>query len=164
MGGLVEGRGSVTPQGASEKEEVEGEEEEWRVVHRSSTDTQAAVGHIVDSIARLTCAESQRGNPPLIALGERWLAQAKTMPDSLLTLPLPDAVRRILGNTSLRYLEELKIEQYIHLSPGVTVPRDIAFQISVGAKYIFHQPTNANLITEAWKDIIMIMLATSFSF
>ena len=73
------------------------------------------------------------------------------MPDSLLTLPLLDAVRRILDNTSLRYLEELRIQQYIHLSPGVMVPHDIACQISVGAKYIFHQPTNANLITEAWK-------------
>ena len=151
-GGSRKGRGSAPTRAAAAQEEVEGEEEELEVARRSSTDTQAAVGHIVESIARLTRAESQRGNPPLIALGERWLAQPKTMPDSLLTLPLPDAVKIILSNTSLSYLNDLKFQQYIHLSPGVTVPRDIAFQLSVGAKYMFHQPTNANLITEAWKD------------
>src|SRR5258707_6083604 len=100
----------------------------------------------------MTRANHTRGNPPLIALGELWMCQPKTMPDFMLTLPLPAAVNIILNNTSLSYLEELKFQQYVHLSPGVTVPRDIAFNLSLGAKYMFHQPTNAELITESWKD------------
>ena len=149
-GGFEQGREVAA---TSEASEVEGEkEEEWTIVARSSTDTSAAVGHIVERIARMTRARMQGANPPLIALGDMWLSQPKTIPDFLLTLPIPTTVNIILSNTSLSYLEELSFQQYVHLSPGVTVPRDIAFQLSIGAKYMFHQPTNAKLITESWQD------------
>jgi hypothetical protein len=134
-----------------EEEEVEGEEEVWQL---DSTSKPAIVDvtDVESRIALITARESKRGNPPLIAIGERWIHQPKSMPDFLLNLPFPESVKIVLNNCSLNYLDEIKFQQYVHLSPGVTVPRDLAFQLSVGAKYMFHQPTNAELIDESWKD------------
>ena len=74
------------------------------------------------------------------------------MPDYLLDLPLPDAIHEILSRTSLATLSALAYQQEVHVSPGVHLPRDISFQLSVGAKYMLHQPSNVELLEKAWKD------------
>jgi hypothetical protein len=147
--GLGQGRGT-----AAATEEVEREEEEIDVDIRVEKDgmTDLLLPNVVERVASLVKLHARRPNPSLIALGELWISQPKTMPDFLLSLPLPVTVNIVLSNCSLRYLEELKFQQYVHLSPDVTLPRDIAFNLSLGAKYMFHQPTNENLIDEAWKD------------
>ena len=157
-GGRGQGRGTAA---AAAEAEAEAEEAAAEVVVASDglSDTRNGVGYstydlIVARVAQLTRAQSQKGNRPLIALGDLWMSQPQTMPDYLLSLPLPDTVNIILANASLRYLNELKYAQYVHLSPDVSVPRDILFQLSVGAKYMFHQPTNAKLITESWSDFV----------
>jgi len=38
------------------------------------------------------------------------------------------------------------------LLPGVHLPQELAFQISVGAKYMFHEPSNSDLFRTAWQD------------
>jgi hypothetical protein len=74
------------------------------------------------------------------------------MPDALLEVPLPVAVNEILVNTSLSTIRELKYQQLVHLSPGVHLPKELAYQISVGAKYMLHQPAQVDLIKKSWID------------
>ena len=84
--------------------------------------------------------------------GDLWLANPLTMPDSLLTIPLPDAIHEILSRTSIATLSALSYGKEVHVSPGVHLPRDISFQLSVGAKYMLHQPAQVDLLERAWKD------------
>jgi hypothetical protein len=149
-GRLGKGRGT-----AAAAAEAEGEEEEEDVIlvrDGPYDNIESLMSYVENRVASLVKSHACRPNPSLIAIGELWISQPKTIPDFLLSLPMPTRVNIILSNCSLSYLEELKFQQYVHLSPGVTVPRDIAFQLSLGAKYMFHQPTNENLIDEAWKD------------
>jgi len=87
-----------------------------------------------------------------IEQGDLWLAKPLTMPDYLLNLPLPDAIHEILSRTSLATLSALAYQQEVHVSPGVHLPREISYSLSVGAKYMLHQPSNVNLLESAWKD------------
>ena len=87
-----------------------------------------------------------------IAEGDLWLTRPSTIPDFLLSLPLPIAVGEILARTSLGMLSDLSYGQLVHQSPGVHLPREISYQISVGAKYMFHDELNVDLIGKAWKD------------
>jgi hypothetical protein len=45
----------------------------------------------------------------------------------------------------------------VHLSPGVNLPKEISYQISVGMNYLYYQPLNKQLITEAWLDFVRRM-------
>jgi hypothetical protein len=74
------------------------------------------------------------------------------MPDFLLELPLPKAVDFILARMSLETIRNLSYQQDVHASPGVDLPKNISYQLSVGAKYMFHEPGNTDLIEKAWKD------------
>jgi hypothetical protein len=67
-------------------------------------------------------------------------------------MPTPSAIEFILSRTSIGLLSDLKFQQHVHLSPGVNLPQEISFQLSVGMKYMFHRPTNASLIKASWMD------------
>ena len=84
--------------------------------------------------------------------GDLWLSNPSLMPDSLLDLPTPKAISEILRKTSLEMISSLSYQQYVHLSPGVHLPKELSFQLSVGAKYMFHQPTQVDLIRKSWGD------------
>ena len=76
----------------------------------------------------------------------------RTYPDWLLTIPYPDAIRFVFMNTPVNVVLASQFKSYVHTSPGVVLPESIAFQLSVGMKYMFHVPRNAALIKEAWND------------
>jgi hypothetical protein len=75
-----------------------------------------------------------------------------TYPDALLTMPHLDAVQWIILNTPLDIVNAARFKHYVHVSPGVNLPQDIAYQLSVGMKYMFHNRRNTQLISDAWKD------------
>lgn len=75
-----------------------------------------------------------------------------TYPDWLLTVPLPQAVRFVILNTPLEIIEASQFKNTVHRSPGVTLPEHIEYQLSVGMRYMFYSPRNAQLIRDAWTD------------
>jgi len=87
-----------------------------------------------------------------ISDGDLWLARPSSMPDYLLDIPLPSAIHEILSKTSLATLSALAYQQDVHVSPGVHLPKEIAYSLSVGMKYMLHQPCNVELLEKAWKD------------
>jgi len=87
-----------------------------------------------------------------ISEGDLWVSNPTQMPDWLLDLPLPNAIDEILIRMSLEMISDLRYQQDVHQSPGVSLPREISYQISVGAKYMFHEPANVDLIGKAWTD------------
>ena len=74
------------------------------------------------------------------------------MPNWLLDLPTPLACNEIVSRMSLAMISDLAYQQDVHCSPGVHLPKELSYQISVGAKYMFHEPTNKDLIRKAWVD------------
>jgi hypothetical protein len=85
-------------------------------------------------------------------VGDQWILAPFSIPDQLLLMPTPSAIEFILSRTSIGLLSDLKFQQHVHLSPGVNLPQEISFQLSVGMKYMFHRPTNASLIKASWLD------------
>lgn len=75
-----------------------------------------------------------------------------TYPDWLLNVPLPQAVRYVILNTPLEIVEAAQFKNHVHRSPGVTLPEDIEYQLSVGMRYMFHSPRRTALISQAWRD------------
>ena len=87
-----------------------------------------------------------------IAPGDLWTSNPRLLPDYLLDLPVPLAINEIVSNMSLEMIRSLSYQQDVHCSPGVHLPKELAYQISVGAKYMFHEPSNVDLIRKAWQD------------
>jgi hypothetical protein len=73
-------------------------------------------------------------------------------PDWLLTVPLPSAINFIILNTPVDVILASQFKYHVHRSPGVNMPEDIKFQLSVGMKYMFHSPRNSSLLKGAWDD------------
>jgi hypothetical protein len=84
--------------------------------------------------------------------GDQWILSPISIPDQLLQMPTLSAVEYILTRTSVGLLSDLKFQHYVHQSPGVNLPQEISFQLSVGMKYMFHRPTMTSLIKSAWND------------
>ena len=87
-----------------------------------------------------------------ISEGDLWISNPSLMPDYLLSLPTPKAIDEILCKMSLEMISSLSYQQDVHCSPGVHLPQELSYQISVGAKYMFHEPSNVELIRKAWID------------
>ena len=87
-----------------------------------------------------------------ISEGDLWVSNPSQMPDYLLELPLLEAIDEIVSRMSLEMISDLRYQQDVHQSPGVCLPKEISYQISVGSKYMFHQPANVELIRAAWSD------------
>lgn len=73
-------------------------------------------------------------------------------PDWLLTIPYPTAISYIHLNTPIEILLAAQFRSSVHISPGVSLPKEIQNQLSVGMKYMFHNPRNTDLILSAWED------------
>ena len=92
------------------------------------------------------------GPGAFVASGDLWISNPSLMPDYLLDLPAPKAIDIILQNMSLETIRSLSYASDVHVSPGVDLPKGMSYQISVGAKYMFHEPCNKDLIRDAWVD------------
>src|SRR5258708_399748 len=84
--------------------------------------------------------------------GDLWISNPSSIPDFLLDLPIPKAIDYIIGRMSLETISVRIYQQDVHCSPGAHLPRELAFQISVGARYMFHEPSNTDLFRTAWQD------------
>ena len=71
------------------------------------------------------------------------------MPNELLDFPLDKQVRWLVERMSDEFRSDLRYQQDIHTSPGVSILKKMAFQISVGAKYMFHMPCDISLVEKA---------------
>ena len=87
-----------------------------------------------------------------ITEGDLWVSDPSKIPDELLDLPFRTAIGEILSRMSLDMISTLSYQQDVHTSPGVHLPKEMAFQISVGAKYMFHEPSNTDLFRKSWLD------------
>lgn len=77
-----------------------------------------------------------------------------SFPDWLLTVSHPEAVSYIILNTPVEVLRASQFKYYVHTGPGVSIPENIMFQLSVGMNYMFHSPRNTKLIKEAYEDFV----------
>jgi len=46
----------------------------------------------------------------------------------------------------------LNYQQDVHVGPEVHLPKKLAYQLSVGARYMFHESSNTDLFVTAWQD------------
>ncbi len=74
------------------------------------------------------------------------------LPDHILTLTKSDADNYLLLNTPLSYLLAGSFRNVIHTSDGVSVPPEIADELSLGMKYMLFTPPSRALIMEAWNE------------
>ena len=75
-----------------------------------------------------------------------------TIPDWLLTVPHPVAIKCIILNTPVNILAAAQFRHYVHCSPGVNLPSDIALNLSVGMRYMHYTPMKRQLLMSAWDD------------
>ena len=75
-------------------------------------------------------------------------------PDWLLTIPTPMAVDYITLCTPINVLLASQYKDLIHVSPGVDLPKEISFELSVGMRFMFHSKRNSDLIKSAWHDFV----------
>ena len=77
---------------------------------------------------------------------------SSSYPDWLLTIPLPSAAHYVLLNTPVNILQMYQYKSHIHCSPGVNIPKEIEYQLSVGMRYMFYSPQDKSLILKAYED------------
>ena len=75
-------------------------------------------------------------------------------PDWLLTVPTPLAIDYITLCTPINVLMTSQYKDAVHLSPGVSLPKEISYELSVGMRFMFHSSRNSKLIKEAWHDFV----------
>lgn len=84
-----------------------------------------------------------------------WYENFSLIPDSLLTIPFPDAVRSLILSTPVNIIQANSYKNLIHRGPNVSMPKEIELDLSVGMRYLFRSPRNSNLIKEAWDDFVV---------
>ena len=67
-------------------------------------------------------------------------------------MPRQVAIEYLFTQIPLEIVEAARFRKYVHISPGVSLPRSIAYQLSVGMNYLYFRPHNKALIEEAWRD------------
>lgn len=87
----------------------------------------------------------------LVAFDWRY-GEPHTLPDFLLDLPLIRAVTLIRLNTPVDVLLAASFRSGVHVSPGVSLPAQIAMDLSVGMKYMYFSPRNKELIVQSWRE------------
>ena len=75
-------------------------------------------------------------------------------PDWLLTIPRPIAIDYLLLCMPIDVLSASQYKESVHLSPGVEIPKEISYELSVGMRFMFHSKRNSKLIKEAWNDFV----------
>ena len=75
-----------------------------------------------------------------------------SLPDEILNYTWDHAVTYVLLHTPIDYLEAGRYRSSIHCSESVSVPPEIANDLSLGLKYMFFTPPNRKLIMDAWSE------------
>ena len=75
-----------------------------------------------------------------------------TLPDKILNYTWKDAISYVHLHIPLDFLEAGRYRNSVHCSDGVTVPQEIANDLSLGLKYMFFSPPNKKLIMQAWSE------------
>lgn len=78
------------------------------------------------------------------------LWRPSTLPDEILTMSWDSAIHYVHSNVSSSILEASRFRKNVHCSTGVTVPPEIANDLSLGIKYMIYTPPSKTLIKEAW--------------
>jgi hypothetical protein len=94
------------------------------------------------------------GRQCYIAIPSDWYVNPTLIPDSLLTVPYPDAIRSLILSTPVNILQANSYKNMIHRGPNVSLPKEIELDLSVGMRYLFRSPRNSQLIKEAWNDFV----------
>jgi hypothetical protein len=77
-----------------------------------------------------------------------------SIPDWVLTLDYRRALSCIIRNTTPSLVDSLKFMHHVHTSPGVSLPKELSYHLSVGLKYMFPTQQNSNLIKKSWYDFV----------
>ena len=83
-----------------------------------------------------------------------WYVNPLLIPDVLLTVPYPIAIRSLVLSTPVNIIQANSFKFSVHRGPNVRLPKDIELDLSVGMKYMFRSPRNAQLIKAAWSDFV----------
>jgi hypothetical protein len=94
------------------------------------------------------------GRQCFIAIPSDWYVNSTLIPDRLLTIPYPDAIRSLVLSTPVNIIQANSYKNLIHRGPNVSLPKEIELDLSVGMRYMFHSPRNSLLIKEAWNDFV----------
>ena len=89
-----------------------------------------------------------------ICIDNNWYVNPTLIPDSLLTVPYPVAIRSLVLSTPVNIIQANSYKNLIHRGPNVSLPKEIELDLSVGMKYMFRSPRNSVLIREAWDDFV----------
>ena len=73
----------------------------------------------------------------------------ESIPDEVIELPLPQAVSWVILNPPESFIAAAKFRKHVHRGPGVSIPENLEHNLSVGMKYLFHQPRRTELIQSA---------------
>ena len=95
---------------------------------------------------------NQEGQESSQVDGEYLYGFPSTIPDFVLDLPYPDAISWLITRTPVNIITASQYKSFVHCSPGVNLPLEIAQNLSVGLKYLTYQPINPQLIREAYVD------------
>jgi len=87
-------------------------------------------------------------------ISNNWYVNPLLIPDVLLTVPYPVAIRSLLLSTPVNVLQANSFKFCVHRGPNVRLPKEIELDLSVGMKYMFRSPRNSALIKEAWTDFV----------
>jgi hypothetical protein len=88
------------------------------------------------------------------SIPNNWYVNPTLIPDRLLTIPYPDAIRSLILSTPVNIIQANSYKNLIHRGPNVSLPKEIELDLSVGMRYMFHSPRNTRLIKEAWNDFV----------
>jgi hypothetical protein len=75
-----------------------------------------------------------------------------SIPDWLLTVPLPHTIDYIILNTPVNIVLASQFKNCIHRGPNISLPLSIEQQLSVGMNYMFKRKQNSDLIKKAWNN------------
>uniref|UniRef100_A0A8H7XZR0 Reverse transcriptase domain-containing protein n=1 Tax=Psilocybe cubensis TaxID=181762 RepID=A0A8H7XZR0_PSICU len=75
-----------------------------------------------------------------------------SIPDDILTMTKTDAVSFVHLHTPISFLLAGQYRSSVHCSPGVSVPVDVANDLSLGLNYMFFTLPSKSLIMQAWND------------
>ena len=92
--------------------------------------------------------------PHFFSIPTNWYENPSLIPDSLLTVPYPIAIRSLILSTPVNIIQANSYKNMIHRGPNVSLPKEIELDLSVGMRYMFHSPRNTSLIKEAWNDFV----------
>ena len=135
----------------------------WQVSNIAFSDFQDETGYFNESAQKIATSSAekreeeeqweQKGQVESVQEMSKYIyGRPSTIPDWLLSVPLPMAVNTLILNTPVNIVLAAQFKSSVHLSPGVVLPIEIAQDLSLGAKYLLHRPTKPALILAAWND------------